>query len=138
MQPNIQPEQKMKTNNMSTLPPGNSISPECFRGSLLTLLMFALCSTPKAFGVSPPPDGSYPGNNTAEGQNALQSLTSGIHNTALGYQTLFKNTTGHDNVATGFQALFSNTTGIYNTADGPQALFKNTTGNLNTATGFRA
>jgi len=105
---------------------------------LLALVCFGLSAVPKAFGVSPAPDGAYPGANTAEGQNALQSLTSGIHNTALGYQTLFSNTTGHDNVATGFQALFSNTTGTYNTGNGPQALYKNTTGNYNTANGFRA
>jgi len=112
-------------------------------GSLITVLLlalvcFGLARAPRAFGVSPAPDGAYPGANTAEGQNALQSLTSGIHNTALGYQTLFSDTTGHDNMASGFQALFSNTTGIYNTANGPQALYKNTTGNDNTATGFRA
>jgi uncharacterized coiled-coil protein SlyX len=109
-------------------------------GSLLTVLLafncIALCSTLQA--VTPAPDGGYPGANTAEGQNALQSLTSGIHNTALAYQTLFSNTTGHDNMATGFQALFSNTTGNYDTANGSQALYKNTTGNDNTATGFRA
>jgi hypothetical protein len=105
---------------------------------LLALVCFGLSPAPKAFGVSPAPDGAYPGANTAEGQSALQSLTSGIHDTALGYQTLFGNTAGHDNVASGFQALFSNTTGNYDTANGGQALYKNTTGSYNTATGFRA
>jgi hypothetical protein len=104
----------------------------------VALACFALEPAPNAFGVSPPPDGGYAGGNTAEGQNALQSLTSGIHNTALGYQTLFSNTIGHDNMAAGFQALFSDTTGIYNTANGSQTLYKNTTGNNNTADGFRA
>jgi len=117
-------------------------------GSLLTVphwgrawLFFSLVFCCVAFSVqavTPAPDGAYAGANTAEGQNALQSLTSGIHNTALGYQTLFSNTTGHDNAASGFQALFSNTTGNLNTATGSQALFKNSTGNDNTATGFRA
>jgi len=111
-------------------------------GSLITVLLLALVCfglgpAPRAFGVSPAPDGAYPGANTAEGQSALQSLTSGIHNTALGYQTLFSDTTAHDNMASGFQALFSNTTGNYDTANGGQALYKNTTGNYNTATGFR-
>jgi len=126
---------------MKALHLGKSIGPECFRGCLLipiALCCFALSPAPRAFGVTPAPDGAYPGANTAEGQNALQSLTSGIHNTALGYQTLFSNTTGHDNLATGFGALFSNTTGIYNTGNGAQALYKNTTGTYNTATGFRA
>ena len=30
-----------------------------------------------------PPDGGYPGNNTAEGQNALLSLTAGSFNPSL-------------------------------------------------------
>jgi hypothetical protein len=108
---------------------------------LLTTLALACCAlspAPKAFGVTPAPDGGYPGANTAEGQNALQSLSSGIRNTALGYQTLFSNTTGHDNMASGFQALFSNTTGSDDTANGAQALYKNTTGSQNMANGFRA
>jgi Chaperone of endosialidase len=131
----------MKTKKLTTLHLRKSISPECFRGCLLipiALCCFALWQAPKAFGVTPAPDGAYPGANTAEGQNALQSLTSGIHNTALGYQTLFSNTTGHDNIATGFQALFSNTTGSNNTANGYEALTFNTTGNQNTANGYRA
>jgi hypothetical protein len=39
---------------------------------------------PKALAVVPPPDGGYPGFNTAEGQNALFNLTSGSANTAVG------------------------------------------------------
>jgi hypothetical protein len=135
----------MKTKKMTTLHSGNSISrslpPITYHYSLLTVLLLALCYfalSPAVQAVTPPPDGAYAGANTAEGQSALQSLTSGIHNTALGYQTLFSNTTGHDNMATGSQALYSNTTGIYNTGNGPQALYKNTTGNYNTAAGFRA
>jgi len=131
----------MKAKNMTTLHSRKSITPECFRGCLLipiALCCFALSSAPNVFGVTPAPDGAYPGANTAEGQSALQNLTSGIHDTALGYQTLFSNTIGHDNMASGFQALYSNTTGNYETATGSQALYKNTTGNYNTATGFRA
>ena len=37
----------------------------------------------KAHAVVPPPDGSYPGFNTAEGQNALFNLTTGSLNTAV-------------------------------------------------------
>ena len=29
---------------------------------------FGLCCAPDTFGVAPPPDGGYPGGNTAEGQ----------------------------------------------------------------------
>src|SRR6266576_2738656 len=128
----------MKTTNMTTSPLRKSISPECFRGCLLMtvgLTCFGLWLAPKAFGVSPPPDGAYPGGNTAEGQNALQSLSSGMHNTATGFNTLFFNTTGGFHTATGFNALFFNTTGQDNTANGFNALFHNTTGNFNTATG---
>ena len=51
---------------------------------LLILLMFACFAfSPTAHAVSPAPDGGYPGGNTAEGQNALFSLTSGGYNTNL-------------------------------------------------------
>ena len=38
-----------------------------------------------AFAVDPPPDGGYPNNNTAEGTDALFSLTTGANNTAIGF-----------------------------------------------------
>ena len=41
--------------------------------------------------VVPPPDGGYPGFTTAEGQNALSSLTSGAANTGVGWYSLFSN-----------------------------------------------
>jgi hypothetical protein len=53
---------------------------------LLTLLCLAV-GMPKAQAVSPPPDGGYPGGNTAEGENALFSLTTGLYNKALGLFT---------------------------------------------------
>ncbi len=102
----------------------------------LVLICFALLQ--KAQAVSPPPDGAYPGNNTAEGANALLSLTSGVDNTAVGFQALFGNTTGGDNTATGAKALQSNTTGVRNSAFGKYALFFNTDGVENTAVGFEA
>ena len=127
----------MKTKKLTTLPIGNSISSECFRGCLLIPLALC-CFALSVQAVSPKPDGGYPGANTAEGDFALFSLTSGIHNTALGYQALFGNTTGHDNIATGFQALFSNTTGSDNTANGFHALYSNTTGSTTRPTDFNA
>ena len=51
--------------------------------------------------LSPPPDGGYPGENTAEGENALFSLSSGTHNTAVGLEALFSNTDGSYNTANG-------------------------------------
>ena len=118
--------------------------------SLACLTGFA----PKAFGVSPPPDGAYPNKNTAEGQDALFSLTFGNANTANGYAALKANTNGDRNTANGALALFSNVTGSENTATGYAALFfnrgsgntangigalhSNATGNNNTANGQRA
>ena len=120
--------------------------------SLFTVLTL-VCpwAAPKAFGVSPPPDGGYPGGNTAEGASALFSLTTGGFNTAVGFLslrstlvgglntgvgagTLLANT-GDQNTATGAGALLNNSTGFGNTADGAFALLDNTTGGRNTATG---
>jgi len=121
---------------------------------LITLALLCLGLLPKAQAVIPAPDGSYPGGNTAEGQNALFSLTSGTYNTAVGFLSLRSNTTGNFNTATGAGtllantadqntasgagALLSNTTGPFNTANGAFALFSNTIGVDNTATGTQA
>jgi uncharacterized coiled-coil protein SlyX len=93
--------------------------------------------TPKAFGVNPPPDGGYPFKNTAEGQDALFSLTNGTANTATGFSALKANTKGDRNTANGTFALFSNETSSENTATGYAALFFDK-GSLNTATGVAA
>ena len=94
--------------------------------------------------LSPEPDGGYPNANTAEGEDALFSLSIGIDNTAIGFDALHNNTTSSGNTAIGFQALYHNTTaatfgaGGANTATGAQALYSNTDGIGNTATGFSA
>jgi Chaperone of endosialidase len=119
---------------------------------IFALVCFALL--PIAQAVVPPPDGGYPGLNTAEGQKALFSLTTGQGNTAVGWFTLESLTTGNfntaigaaalvlntgdQNTATGTAALFLNTTGFQNTANGAFALLHNTDGSDNTATGFQA
>ena len=105
---------------------------------LLVLACFALSPAPKAFGVSPPPDGGYAGNNTAEGDSALANLTSGTDNTAIGFGALFSNTSGSSNTAVGTSALDSNTTGTNDTATGFQALAVSKTGHDNTASGYHA
>ena len=102
------------------------------------LLLTCLEVTPHAQAVNPPPEGGYPGNNTAVGDNALQNLTTGINNTALGYRALHDNTVGLSNTAVGSLALRNNRGGDRNTATGHGALFDNETGNDNTANGFRA
>jgi trimeric autotransporter adhesin len=91
---------------------------------------------PKAQAVSPAPDGGYGGQNTAEGTDALFSLTSGVWNAAVGFQALHGDTTGTQNTAIGYRALFLNTTGSKSTAYGSQALYNNATGSNNVATGF--
>jgi hypothetical protein len=122
--------------------------------ALAALTLIGFTAAPICKAVSPPPDGGYSGQNTAEGTSALFSLTTGTNNTALGFQALFSDTTGdfntatgvralrfntaNDNTATGWQALYKNTTGTPNTAVGRSALELNTTGQNNTAVGFQA
>jgi Chaperone of endosialidase len=121
---------------------------------LIVFVLGCLALLPSAQAVSPPPDGGYPGGNTAEGQKALQSLTTGGYNAAVGYFSLSVNTVGFfntaigagaldlntasNNTATGAAALLLNTTGTNNTANGVAALVFNSTGNDNTATGAYA
>jgi len=105
---------------------------------LVALACLAFSAAPNAFGVNPPPDGGYPNQNTAEGEDALFSLVNGINNAAIGWRALYLNTDGHGNTAAGSAALYNNTTGDYNTANGVSALYSNTTGNNNTATGVSA
>ena len=125
-----------------------------------TRLLLSICVLgcftllPKALAVSPPPDGGYPGGNTAEGRSALLNLTTGTYNTAVGFLSLASSVTGNfntatgagtllvntadDNTATGAGALLTNSSGSFNTANGVFALFSNTTGNNNNAFGFEA
>ena len=117
---------------------GRSPSRRGFPVVLLALALTLFALSPAARAVTPAPDGGYPGNNTAEGHNALSSLTTGVANTAVGFSALFHNTIGRDNTATGSTALYKNTTGIDNTANGVDALYSNTTGSYNTAIGVDA
>ena len=106
----------------------------------ITILPFLCLSAagPKAQAVLPPPDGGYPNFNTAEGQNALFSLTTaGAANTAVGWYSLFSDTAGSFNTATGAGSLLFNT-GDNNTAFGAAALLFNTNGINNTAVGAAA
>jgi hypothetical protein len=99
-------------------------------------MLVCLSFTPTVQAVNPPPDGGYGNQNTAEGTDALFSLTTGVWNVAVGFQALHSDTTGTQNTATGYKALFLNTTGSKSTAYGSQALYNNDTGNNNVATGF--
>jgi Chaperone of endosialidase len=128
---------------------------------LILILIGCVGPSPRVEAVNPPPDGGYPGFNTAEGQNALLSLTTGAANTAVGWFSLRSNTDGSfntgvgagtllfnvgdqitgegtENTAIGAAALLFNTGGFDNTAVGAAALLNNTTGFFNTAVGTDA
>ncbi|MGC1321016.1 MAG: tail fiber domain-containing protein [Candidatus Udaeobacter sp.] len=117
------------------------------RNIVLTTIIFALGSfalPQRTQAVVPAPDGGYPRFNTAEGQNALFSLTTGQWNTALGAFTLRSDTDGSYNTAVGTAALLFNVgnqnagSGIKNTAVGAAALLLNTAGSSNTGLGADA
>src|ERR1700757_4544600 len=92
----------------------------------LALLGFALVQNTQA-ALPPPPDGGYPGGNTAEGDDALLHVNTaiGINNTAVGANALRDDTAGYYNVAVGSGALANNTTGNFNMAIGAEALTNN-------------
>lgn len=114
----------------------------------------ALLVVSNVSAVSPPPDGGYPGENTAEGTNALLNLAGGIDNTAVGFDALLADNSGSENTAVGVAALSSNMSGNFNTAVGYESmtrnlgsdntavgantLLSNNSGHDNTATGFNA
>src|SRR5947199_4171076 len=102
--------------------------------TMFALACFALWAAPKAFAVSPPPDGGYPGGNTAEGTSALLSRTTGLYNTAIGIYSVLSLTDGNFCTGVGAGTLLSNTAD-QNTATGAGALLSNITGTDNTADG---
>jgi len=97
----------------------------------LTMACFALL--PRAQAA----DGGLPNFNTAEGDNALSSLTTGAANTAVGWFSLLSTTDTNFNTATGAGSLLFNTAND-NTAFGAAALLFNTTGGDNAAVGAAA
>ena len=156
----LKPKKNMKPNNMSTLQVRHSLNRSLWRRGIFLLLLALACFglSPQILAVVPAPDGGYPGENTAEGQNALLSLTTGTFNTAVGFRSLTSDTDGGfntavgagtllldvgdqttgegtQNTATGAWALLNNGIGRENTANGAFALFSNTEGSVNTAVG---
>jgi uncharacterized coiled-coil protein SlyX len=144
-------------------PTNHARSPRGFLLIPLILVCFGLCQQVQSATDAPeqvqsaadtPDPGPLPISNTADGQNALLSITTGIYNTAVGFDALLSNTdssfntgvgagtllvsTASQNTAVGAGALFSNTTGGSNTANGTFALFNNIDGVENTAVGFQA
>ena len=82
-------------------------SVESLAVATLTIISFAL--SPKMEAVNPPPDGGYPNFTTAEGQNALFSLTTGQGNTAVGWFSLKSLTAANFNTGVGAGTLALNT-----------------------------
>ena len=115
---------------MNRLIPIKRVTPLFFMA--LALPYFAIL--PRAQAVIPPPDGGYPGGNTAEGQNALLNRTTGGFNTALGWLSLRALTIGSYNTGVGAGTLVLNS-GDQNTAVGTAALLLNSVGGNNTAVG---
>ncbi len=110
------------------------------RSVLIVVALSTFWLIPRAQAVSPPPDGGYPGFNTAEGQNALLNLSTGVGNAAVGWFSLASNTVGQFNTALGAGTLLLNVGeasgyGTENTAIGAAALLNNTRGTRNTAVG---
>jgi hypothetical protein len=116
----------------------------------LLISFFALCQQVRSATDTPDP-GPLPVSNTADGQGALLSLTTGLYNSAFGFDALLANTdasfntgigagalllnNGSQNTAVGAGALLSNAGGENNTAVGAFALFNSVSGNANNAYG---
>src|SRR6266540_2210196 len=137
------PQTRKKTiTAMKTIitPRGSLLTVLCSRSAfiLIALALGTLALVQRVEAVNPPPDGGYPGGNTAEGQAALLNLTSGTFNTAVGLLSLSGLKEGNLNTANGAFALFLNTEGTFNTATGDRVLFSNTSGSANSAFGSGA
>jgi hypothetical protein len=136
--------------NMKTLNVTHSIHRSLLRRGflLIALVLTWFALSPNARATT---DEGLPNQNTADGDGALFSLTTGSDNTAVGFNALYSITDGTESTATGslalandtaglntafgYSALNANTTGDHNMAIGRNALLSNTTGNNNTASG---
>jgi hypothetical protein len=120
-----------------------------FNGTTLTLANDASIS-----GLTVGKGGGSVSTNTALGNSALSSNSTGANNSFVGYfagtnttaslnsgfgaVALQVNSTGASNSAFGGYALYLNSSGSYNTALGQAALQNNTTASNNTAVGYQA
>jgi len=98
----------------------------------LILVSFALSQVQAA--INSPDPGIPPVSNTADGSNALASITSGIFNSAFGFDACLINTDASFNTGIGAGALLLNNAS-QQTAVGAGALLTNSTGENNTACG---
>src|SRR5213596_3033035 len=100
---------------------------------LSALVCFGLCQHMQSATDTPDP-GSVSTGNTADGQGALLSLTTGLYNSAFGFLSVLSVSDGNFDTGVGAGALLVDNGG-QNTAVGAGALFSNTTGSPNTAVG---
>jgi trimeric autotransporter adhesin len=124
-----------------------------FTTVLSAVVCFGLCQQVQSATDTPDP-GAKPLSNTADGQGALLSITTGLYNSAFGYLSVLSLSdanfdtgvgagallvdNGGTNTAVGAGALFSNTTGGDNNAVGVFALFTNVSGFFDNAVGHGA
>src|SRR5436305_692611 len=117
---------------------------------LSALVCFGLCQQVQSATDTPDP-GSVPTSNTADGQGALGSLTTGLYNSAFGFLSVLSLSdanfdtgvgaaallvdNGGTNTAVGAGALLNNSDGADNNAVGAFALFNNVSGFFNNAHG---
>src|SRR6266496_4184629 len=125
-----------------------------FTTALSALVCFGLCQQVQSATDTPDPGGTLPTSNTADGQSALFSLTTGLYNSAFGFLSVLSISDGNfdtgigagallvdtagENTAVGAGALLVNSTGSHNTAVGTFALFNNVDGSDNNAVGHSA
>ena len=119
-------------------------------------LVIAILSVLACFALLPQTraDDPVPPSNTADGQGALGSVTTGLYNSAFGFLSVLSLSdanfdtgvgagallvdNGGQNTAVGAGALLNNTTGSDNNAVGAFALFTNDSGFFNNAVGHGA
>src|SRR5947208_8626364 len=120
---------------------------------LSALVCFGLCQQVQSATDTPDP-GAVPTSNTADGQGALGSLTTGLYNSAFGFLSVLSLSdanfdtgvgaaallvdNGGTNTAVGAGALLTNSDGADNNAVGAFALFNNVSGFFNNAHGRNA
>ena len=108
------------------------------RNLIFASILSTLVCLPLLLKAQAGPEAALPGLNTADGDHALFSITSGTGNTAVGWRSLYSNTEGSFNTGLGAGALALNTVEDSNTAVGAAALLLNTGGVSNTAVGRTA
>src|ERR1044071_10024865 len=104
-----------------------------FTTALFTLVCFGLCQQVQSATDTPDP-GPLTTSNTAHGQGALGSLTTGLYNSAFGFLAVLSLSDANFDTGVGAGALLLDNGGT-NTAVGAGALLTNSTGSDNDAVG---